>query len=155
MGGGNGPSVNRPAVPDTPRTAPAERPDKAAVDRPAAPAAAPGQQLANSMKDINQTAFAQRRELLNSVDMRLESSRDALKKIQTDAKASRADARADFKAALDEVKTRETELTAAAKAARDANEAGWEANRSALARAHQAHADALARLNALATPPTP
>ncbi|MEO7414815.1 MAG: hypothetical protein ABIZ81_15830 [Opitutaceae bacterium] len=149
IGGGNGAS-NRPAVPDRPadRIAPAERPDKA--DRSASQ---PAQQLAHSMQEINQTAFAQRRQLLDSVDMKLESSRDALKKIQTDAKVSRADARAEFKTALDAVKARETELGSAAKAARNANEAGWETNRSALAKAHQAHLDALARLDSVVRPP--
>ena len=62
------------------------------------------------MHEINQTAFAQRRDLLDSVDMRLKSSRDALKQIQSDARASRADARAEFKTSLDAVKAREKDM---------------------------------------------
>jgi len=104
------------------------------------------------MQSINQTAFAQRRELLDSVDMRLQSSRDALKQIQADAKASRADARADFKAALSDVKAKEKELDAAVKATRKADEAGWDARRTELAKANQNFSDAMARLEAARLP---
>jgi ribosome recycling factor len=107
------------------------------------------------MHDINQTAFAQRRELMNSVDMRLQSSRDSLRQIQANAKELRADARAEFKTSLDAVKAREKELEAAAKAARNSDEPGWSARRADLARAHQAHLDAIARLEATVRPPTP
>ncbi len=118
---------------------------------PSASSAAHG--LAGSMHDINQASFSQRRELHESLDMRLKSSRDALKKIQSDAKDLRADARANFKTALDEVKKRESELDKALKASKKADEARWHGNRDFLSRAYRNHADALARLEAIPRPP--
>lgn len=119
-------------------------------DRSASSAAAG---LAAAMHDINQTSFAQRRELHESLDLRLKSSRDALKKIQSDAKDLRADARANFKSALDEVKKREGELDNALKASKKSDEARWNGNRDLLSRAYRNHADALARLEAIPRPP--
>jgi len=117
----------------------------------AAPAA---QQLASSMHDINQTAFAERRQLLDSVDMRLKSSPHAMKQIQSQAQDARADARGDFKASLDEVKQRDRDLQAAIRASRDADEANWEARRSDLARANDRFNEAMTRLRAV-SPPLP
>jgi uncharacterized protein YPO0396 len=117
----------------------------------AAPAA---HQLSSSMHDINQTAFTERRQLLDSVDMRLKSSRDALHQIQSQAQDARVDARGDFKASLDEVKRRDRELDAAVKASRDANESNWEARRSDLARANDRFNEAMTRLQAV-SPPLP
>src|SRR4051812_44270497 len=127
-GPGSGPAMPRPTpdfptVPDRPDRGPATPTVPSEKSNHASDRAAPAQQLADSMHDINQAAFADRRQLLDSVDMRVSSSRDALKKIQSDAKDLRADARADFKSALDTVKAREDDLAAATKAARGANEA--------------------------------
>jgi hypothetical protein len=162
-GGGKGAGFDRPASPPAPDTAPARHSDRGVGNDVSSPVAERGkgagkgersasgaaQGLASSMHEINQTAFAQRRELHDSLDMRLKSSRDALKQIQTSAKNARVDARADFKTALDDVKSREGELAGALKASRKATEANWEPNRQALARAYQNHADALARLEAI------
>lgn len=167
--GGSAPgnsAVGRGAIPDRPahigdierRAEPPsiDRPDKPGkvdpLNHPSRSAAAPARELSNSMHAINQTAFAERRQLLDSVDMRLESSRDAMKQVQANAKNLRAEARDDFKIALEAVKTRETELASALKAARKADEANWEVTRGALARAHDAHATAVAHLERLAPP---
>jgi hypothetical protein len=157
-GGGpaDNPSMSRP-LPPAPATdrAPgnSERvtPPSTHPTHSAKPAA---QQLSGSMHDINRTAFAQRRELLDNVDLRLQSSRDALKQIQAEAKQSRIDARADFKAALADVKAREKALNAAVKASRKANEASWEARRMELARKSQDFTDAMDRLEAARLTPT-
>lgn len=134
--------------PDRPSATESEGKGKGA--RSASPAA---HGLASSMHSINQTAFAQRRELHQSLDMNLKSSRDALKQIQADAKKQRIDARADFKAALADVKAREKDLNDRMKASRKASEANWEPARDGLAKAYQAHADALGRLEKIAHAP--
>jgi hypothetical protein len=166
-GGGKGGGFDRPASPAAPDSTPSRHADRGVGNDALPPGAEHGKGvgkgersasgaahgLANSMHEINQTAFAQRRELHDTLDMRLKSSREALKQIQTNAKAARVDARADFKAALGEVKTREGELTNALKASRKATEANWDPNRQALARAYQNHADALAKLEAIPRPP--
>jgi hypothetical protein len=160
-GGGKGGGFDRPGQPAAPDSTPSRHSDRgvgndvspsdqgkgAGKSEHSASGAAHG--LANAMHDINQTAFAQRRELHESLDMRLKSSHDALKQIQTNAKNARVDARADFKAALDQVKSREKELTDALKVSRKATEANWEPSRQTLARAYQNHADAMARLEAI------
>lgn len=162
-GGGSshgGGAANRPAdVPGATRPAPvseapakpvphAQKPDTPGnSDRSAAPAA---QDYTARLHQINETAFNDRKQLLDTVDMSVKSNRDALKQIQATAKASRADARGDFKAALNDVKAREKELDSALKAVRKAEETGWNARRDALAKAYQAHADAMARLQAAA-----
>jgi hypothetical protein len=166
-GVGNNPSAAQPA-PHSPASRrgaddaalPSDKPgrgndrDDARSDssRSAAPAA---RELSSSMHDINQAAFTQRRQLMDSVDMRLKSSRDSLKQIQANAKNLREDARAEFKAALEAVKTREKDLNNALKATRNAKETEWETRRSALAHAYQAHADAMARLEAIPRLPRP
>jgi hypothetical protein len=139
-------SEPRGQKPATPATS-ADRADRA--ERSAAPAA---QDYTARLHEINQTAFSDRRQLLDNADMSLKSNRDALKQIQTTAKESRADARGDFKAALNDVKARENELEAALKESRKADEAGWNARRDALAKAYQNHADAMARLQTAARP---
>lgn len=165
-GGGFGdrPSVNRPE-PSRGRSDANSVPGRGGADRTAeidagkskgsrsASPAAHG--LASSMHSINQTAFAQRRELHESLDMSLKSSRDALKQIQADAKSRRIDARADFKSALNDVKARERDLNDRMKASRKANEANWTPARDGLAKAYQAHADAMGRLEKIARPPLP
>ena len=146
MSGGNNGAGSRPASPDHPGDL---VPAKPAAGEHAARSAAPdAQDLSNAMKSINQTTFSQRKELLDTVDLRLQSSRDSLKQIQADAKASRADARADFKKALVEVKARDSDLNAALKASRKADEAAWGSRRSDLAKANQNYAEAMARLEA-------
>lgn len=168
-GGGKGPGFDRPAHPAAPDSTPSRDSGRGKGNDASSPgsehgkgvgksdrsASAAAHGLASSMHDINRTAFAQRRELHDSLDMRLKSSRDALKQIQANAKNARADARTDFKAALDQVKSRENELSKALKASRKANEANWESNRQALARAYQNHADALTKLEALPNLPRP
>lgn len=166
-GGGNSGGFDRPS---TGRSEARGRPDAAGEgrrdhpDRPSATesegkgkgarSAAPAAQgLASSMHSINQTAFAQRRELHQSLDMSLKSSRDALKQIQADAKKQRIDARADFKAALADVKAREKDLNDQMKVSRKASEANWEPARDGVAKAWQAHADALGRLDKIAHAP--
>lgn len=166
--GGGGPSSAAPSMGrpgnghsglDVPDTTPRRHSDAKANETPSAKgnsarSAAPAAQgLATSMHDINQAAFAQRRELHATLDMRLKSSHDALKQIQSQAKDLRADARADFKKALDDVKARERDLTDTMKASRKATEANWPDARERLARAYQAHADAMARAEALGRPP--
>lgn len=155
-GGGGGPPASTPAA--THSAAFDRAPDVPAVPRddsigtgtkpvPSVRSAAPAaQKLSGSMQSINQAAFAQRRELVGSVDLRLKASREAMKQIQSDAKASRADARADFKAALEEVKASEKAVNAAVKAVDRADEAAWEAKRGALASALQRHDEALNKL---------
>lgn len=156
-------AANRPAdFPPAARTAPPSEtparpvphPDKPDTpgksDRAAAPAA---QDYTARLHQINETAFNDRKQLLDNVDMGMKSSRDALKQIQSTAKASRADARSDFKAALSDVKAREKEVDSALKDVRKANENGWNSSRDALAKAYQAHADAMARLEAAAKAP--
>lgn len=138
------------------------KPDKPSVGRDDASAKPNGrsakpaaQELAGSMRDINQTAFAQRKELHDTLDMRLKSSRDALKQIQTDAKELRGAARDEFKASLDVVKARERDLESALKATRKSTEATWEKDRGVLDRAYRDFNDAFGRLPSLPKPPTP
>ena len=163
--GGGGASAGAHSMSSAPALSPSSARPSPSMDRPdnsnravehanpdsAAPAA---QQLASSMHDINQTAFNERHQLLDSVDMRLKSSRDAMRQIQSNARDARADARADFKASLDEVKLRDNELEAAVKASRDANETNWEARRTALAQANERFSKAMTRLEAV-SPPLP
>lgn len=153
-GMGNGPAPSSSSLRPTPSM---DRPDNAnAASEHANPnsAAPDAQQLVSSIHDINQTAFKERRQLLDSVDMRLKSSRDALRRIQSNAREARADAHGDFKASLDEAKLRDRELDAAVKASRDANEANWEARRTALAQANERFNVAMTRLEAV-SPPLP
>lgn len=105
------------------------------------------------MHEINQTAFAQRRQLMSSVDMKLKSSRDALRQIQENARNLREDARSEFKRALGDVKAREREVDGSLKATRRSTEATWPNDREILARAYRSHAEAMARLEAIARPP--
>ena len=168
-GGGKGGDFDRPLPPAAPDSTPSRHSDRGkgndakpsgaehgkGVGKGERSASGAAHGLANSMHEINRTAFAQRRELHDSLDMRLKSSRDALKQIQTNARNARVEARADFKSALDNVKARENELTNALKASRKATEANWEPNRQVLARAYQNHADALAKLEAIPRPPLP
>jgi hypothetical protein len=165
-GGFDKPSSPAAARPSAPDSTPGRSSDHAADDdgnkgkgyakgHPSNSASSAAHGLATSMHEINQTAFAQRRELHNTLDMRLKSSRDALKQIQSEAKAARVDARSDFKAALDDVKVREKDLGDALKASNKATEANWNTNRDALARAYQAHADAMTRLEKLPRLPRP
>lgn len=103
-------------------------------------------QLASTMHSINQTAFDERRQLLKSVNMRLKSSRQELRAIQTNARDLRADARAKFQADLQQVKTSSANLKAALKGTKDADDATWTARRESLADAYQHYADAMAKL---------
>ena len=119
--------------------------DTAAERGSAAPAA---QDLATTMKQINQTSFEARRDLLSNMDMSEEANRAALKKIQRDARDLRGEARLEFKAALEEVKQRKDELAQAKKAARHADAQAWEKARGALTAASQNYLDAMARLEA-------
>ena len=100
-------------------------------------------------------SFEARKDLLKNLDMSDEASRDALKKIQSDARDLRGDARTEFKTALDEVKQRKGEVDTARKAANRADAQAWEKAREALGAAYQNYADAMARLEAkkTATPP--
>ena len=157
QGVGNGPA----GAPGASRAADPERgndakPDVGKADRSARPAA---QELAGSMHDINQTAFAQRQQLHDTLDMRLKSSRDALKQIQSNAKDLRGDARDQFKASLEVAKAHEKDLNEALKRVHKSNEASWEKDRSALNQAYQNFADSMARLESKVprppTPPTP
>lgn len=116
------------------------------ANRPEHSAAAPAQQLAADMKAINQTAFNDRKALLKDADMSLAANRDALKKIQSDARTMRADAREKFQAALADVKARDDDLTAAIKEAQNSDAPGWDKAREKLAAAHQHYLDAMARL---------
>ena len=143
----NNPSSARPVAPNLPRDPAPSKPS--AIEEHATRSAAPAaRDLSDSMKSVNQTAYAQRKDLIESVDLRLQSSRDSLKQIQAEAKASRADEREDFKQALAAVKERESELNSAVKATRNADEAAWEARRGELAKANQNFAEAMARLDA-------
>ncbi len=154
QGAANPPSVARPMPAPDSAGKPAARADKPATpDNPARSAAPAAHDYTTTLHGINQTAFADRRQLLETADMSLKSSRDALKQIQARAKDARADARQDFKAALAEVKAREKELDSALKASRRADEANWNARRDALAKAYENHAAAMARLDAVAPPP--
>lgn len=150
--GAGGPPASMPAA--RPSTPPASRPattppsqaqhgSDTAAQHGAAPAA---RQLADTMKSINQSSFDARMQLLKTADMSLKENRDALKKIQSDARKLRADARETFKAALDEVKTKDAELADSIKEARHTDAAGWEKSREKLAAAHQHYQDAMARL---------
>ena len=107
------------------------------------------------MKQINRTSFEARRELLKNMDMSEEASRDALKKIQSEARDLRGDARIEFKTALEEVKQRKHELDQARKAASHADAQAWEKAREALTGASQNYLDAMTRLEArkAGTPP--
>ncbi len=130
-----------PTHPGNPTT-----PANPALSPSAAPAAG---QLLSSMHDINQTAFNQRRQLIDTMDMRLKTSQDSLRRIQTNAGDMRGDARAEFMTSLETAKARERELNAAMQASRDADERTWETRRSALARAERDYYDAMARLESL------
>lgn len=163
-GPGMQPSLFRAPAPAPPRPAPANRPsstppaqaDKGMTAAPGHDSAAPAaQNLSASMKEINQTSFEARKDLLKNLDMSDEASRDALKKIQSDARDLRGDARTEFKTALDEVKQRKGEVDTARKAANRADAQAWEKAREALGAAYQNYADAMARLEAkkTATPP--
>ena len=103
-------------------------------------------QLAASMKDINQTSFAARAQLLESADMSLKVNRDALKKIQDDARDLRGEAREKFQAALDDVKAKNAELESSVKAARNTDAVGWQESREKVAVSYQHYLDAQARL---------
>lgn len=107
------------------------------------------------MKQINQTSFEARRDLLSNMDMSEEANREALRKIQSDARNLRGEARAEFKTALDDVKQRQQELDEAKKGAEHADAQAWEKARGALTAASQNYLDAMARLEArkAGTPP--
>lgn len=168
-GGGGGGAGNRgggmgnadrgaPATSMRPENNPStvrERPPTAAPGLSAGKgAAAPGRDLAASMREINGASFDARKQLFNDVDMKLSSSRESLKQIQANAKDLRADARADFKVALDDFKAKDKALSARIGAAKKADAASWDNTRSALATAYQEHSDALGRLEAkLPKPP--
>ena len=114
--------------------------------RSAAPAA---QSFADTIHSINQSAFDQRKDLLDSVDRGMKSSHEQLQQIQDDARASRSDAHVDFKLALADVKAREKDLDAALKASRNASdETQWNARRGELAKAAENFNAAIARLDA-------
>lgn len=143
FGGGNTGQMSRPSQA---RPSQADKGLATATERgSAAPAA---QDLATTMRRINQTSFESRRELLKNMDMSEEASRDALKKIQSDARELRGDARLEFNTALEEVKQRRGELNKAKKAASHADAQAWEKARGALTAASQNYLDAMARLEA-------
>lgn len=154
--GGGAPSsfpAARPSTAPAPATHPATTPpaqaqhgaDTAAAHGAASPAAL---QLAASMKDINQTSFDARMQLLKNADMSVKENRDALKKIQSDARDLRGEAREKFKAALDDVKAKDAELESSVAEARDTDAAGWQKAREKVAAAYQHHLEAQARLDA-------
>jgi len=143
FGGGNAGQMSRPSQVRPPQ---ADKGLATATERgSAAPAA---QELATTMRQINQTSFDARRELLKNMDMSEEASRDALKKIQSDARNLRGEARLEFNTALEEVKQRKDELAQAKKAARHADAQAWGKARGALTAASQNYLDAMARLEA-------
>lgn len=155
-GGGGGPSrgggmdispASHPAMPPADRgSLPKANTPVANGPRSAAPAA---QSLSDTMQNINQTAFDQRKALLDSVDRGMKSSHEQLQRIQDDARASRTDAHVDFKAALVDVKAREKDLEAAVKASRAAaDEMQWNARRDELAKATQNLNAAMTKLDA-------
>jgi hypothetical protein len=160
--GGGGPPESREAEKpraDHPRSveAPDEsKPRRDETPKPNARSAKPAaQELSASMHEINQASFAQRQQLHDTLDMRLKSSREALKRIQSEAKDLRGAARDDFKEALEAVKMREKNLNQALGVARKSREANWEADRGALGRAYRDFDDALHRLESLPRPPRP
>ena len=148
-GSGNGDRSTAPARPQHPST-PTEH---ASANEKGNSGLAPGRSLADAMHEINGTAFDARKQLMSDVDMRLGSSRAALKQIQATAKDQRADARADFKAALENTKAKETELSDSIKAAKKAKAANWEESRSVLAKAFQDHSEALGKLESMLPKP--
>src|SRR5258708_328029 len=150
FGGGSPAAVSRPS-PTRPEQA--DRGLSTASEHSSAALAA--QDLATTMKQINQTSFEARRELLKNMDMSEEASGDALRKIQSDARELRGEARTEFKTALEEVKQRKEELDKAKKAASHADAQAWEKARAALTAASQNYLDAVARLEArkAGTPP--
>jgi chemotaxis protein histidine kinase CheA len=144
FGGGNADPMTRPSQMIRPEHA--DKGPATAMERgSAAPAA---QDLATTMRQINQTSFEARRELLKNMDMSEEASRDALKKMQSDARNLRGEAQLEFKAAMEEVKQRKDELAQAKKAARHADAQAWEKARGALTAASQNYLEAMARLEA-------
>jgi len=137
------PDVSRPTMPDNRGI------DTAGEHGAAAPAAL---KLADTMHSINQTSFEARKQLLSDVDMSLSSSRDELRKIQSDARALRGTARDEFRAALDEVKAGRTEVDESVAAAKKSDAASWAEKRGRLNDALQHYSDAMNRLRARTKP---
>jgi hypothetical protein len=167
-GGGSGHSAgNAPMMPAEPRANPARSNDKSveadkaserrgqSVTGETRSARSPAQELSASLHDINQSAFAQRKQLHDTLDMRLKSSRDALKEIQSEAKDLRGAARDEFKSSLAAVKDREKELNHALKATNKSTEATWEKDRAELSQAYQHYTDAVAHAESVARTPKP
>lgn len=143
---------------------PAPRPDAmppAQSHRGLATAAAHGavapaaQQLASAMKDINQSTFEARRQLLKDADMSLKENREALRDIQREARELRGEAHERFMAAVDEVKASDAALKKSLKEARNTDAAGWQHSRDKVAAAYQKYLEAMARLEAARAKPTP
>ena len=170
MGGGRGSGFDRPEIsspmsrpdPWTRPETPARNPD---VARPSTPdnrgvdtagehgAAAPAaRNLADTMHSINQTSFEARKRVLSDFDMSLSSSRDELRKIQSDARTLRGTARDEFQAALDELKASRADLDKSLKAAKRSDSASWAQKRGELGEAFQHYNDAMSRLRARAKP---
>lgn len=139
---------DRPESPDRPLR-PADAP------RPGAGKSAAAQDFAGTMKSINESSFEQRRDIVRNLDMSLETSRAQLRKVQSDAKALRGEARDQFKAALAETKAREKELRTSMKAAQNASPTAWDKAHDDLAAAYQRYNDALRRAADRAKVPTP
>lgn len=107
------------------------------------------------MKDINQSTFEARRQLLRDADMSLKENREALRDIQREARELRGEAHERFMAAVDEVKASDAALKKSLKEARNTDAAGWQHSREKVAAAYQNYLEAMARLEAARAKPAP
>lgn len=107
------------------------------------------------MKDINQSAFEARRQLLRDADMSLKENREALRDIQREARELRGEAHERFLAAVDEVKAGDAALKKVLKEARNTDAAGWQHSREKVAAAYRKYLEAMGRLEAARARPAP
>lgn len=118
-----------------------------------APAAA-ALDMAATMRAINTASFESRREVLETMDMSVEASRDELRQIQRDAKNLRGDARDTFNAAVEDADVQRKALDESRKALRKAKAAGWEEHKKDVSEHLEKYAAALERAKSLSRSPS-
>ena len=95
---------------------------------------------------LQSTDYANRSQLAQQVDQRIDSQKDTLKSLKKQGKHLEGQAKSDFKAAWDDVEAREKDLKHSVREVRNASSDRWDAARSQLASNYQAFEAAVSRL---------
>jgi hypothetical protein len=104
---------------------------------------------ADTMRDIQSTAFDARKSALNEVSDRIDAGRKLVNSLKRDPRAVDADVRTKFDSALNDVNAKEKILKRSLKEARNASNADeWSVAQTTLAADYQVYATAVAELNA-------